>query len=1294
MVHLLVSAALLMLSEKLFSPELVQFVTKEGVRWDDTLEAIRAVLDDAEEKQIENPVLRDWLDDLQALAYDVEDVLDEYATEALRRELKIEEHQASTRRARELLPCIYDITARLDDLRINKRDFRIFETASWKGPPTSSLQTEFPVYGRDEDNAKILEMVLTDDPARVVCVISIVGMGGIGKTTVAKEVYNDKAVSDFDLKAWVCISNDFDVLRISKDILESITCRSCEHKKDLQETQILLRETVAKKKFLFVFDDVWSTNYFHWESLTKPLMVGAHGSKIILTTRNVNVALSMGSYHKCYRLKLLSDEDCWSLFKSYTFREEVMGADLGNLIRQKVIEKCKGLPLTATTLGGFLRNKQRDEWLFILDSKMWELMDETGILQALQLSYYNLRPHLKRCFAYCAIFPKDYEFEEKELVLLWMAEGLIQQSAGNKQFEELGCEYFHELLSSSFFQMSSSNRSKFIMHDLINDLAQFVSRNISYRLEDELGSNKQSNEIEKTRYSSYTCHRFNVKSKFEVFKNAKHLRSFLSMLPTRDQFKPYHISNPVVLELLPQFKKLRALSLQKYNIIELPNSIGGLRHLRYLNLSDSKIRSLSESINSLCNLQTLLLRNCRKLFKLPCNMGNLINLRHLDISGASLIVDMPMGISKWECLQTLSNFIVGKEYPRLNELERLIFLCGELHISRLENMIGFEDTMRFILSDKMDLKVLLLEWSFVSDHDVRQEEEEDNKVLAKVLAKLLPHQNIEKLTIKGYGGTDFLWVGDIRFSKLTVLKLENCNRCTHLPSLGMLGSLKSLMIKGMKSIKSIGSEFYGQPCSNSFPSLETLCFEDLEEWERWDNNKENEGDTILPSLRNLSVVRCPKLTQRLPNNLSLLEKLVIRECALLVENSIQKSTQWLYGVIFLKELHIGNCKTLTTLIERIEQNNKNIEELRIEGCHDPVPFVFRGHPPASLKRLDVRKCEKLQCLLDDNNDTSSSSSSSSMINKKDSNISTSNLEDLFVQDCRSLTCVLSIHQLSATLVHLSIKKCSKLTNLSLPAVVKYLEIEECSELTTLLPRDQLPEKLGSLKISWCPKLESIVERFHDNTDLYEIWVVGCEKLKSIPDGLHTLSSLSDIRISYCANLVSFPEGGFPNTNTNLSVGIKACEKLKALPQVHTLTSLQQLSLWDCPSLSFPAQGLPTNLESLAIQGHKLCDKLEEVGLQNITSLGNLSICGLPDILSFRVEEIRISLPPNLTQLHIGHFLNLKDLSSMGLYKLTSLQWLSIQNCPRLKSLPCLPSSILEIYKNECPFLEKKDVHLL
>lgn len=144
------------------------------------------------------------------------------------------------------------------------------------------------------------------------------------------------------------------------------------------------------------------------------------------------------------------------------------------LICKKVVEKCKGLPLAARTLGGLLRSKQRDEWEAILNSKIWDLLeDESDILPVLKLSYHHLPSNLKRCFAYCTILPKNYEFEEKELVLLWMAEGLIPQSKNNKQMEDIGDKYFYDLLSRSNFQLSSnSNSSKYVMHNLINDLAK------------------------------------------------------------------------------------------------------------------------------------------------------------------------------------------------------------------------------------------------------------------------------------------------------------------------------------------------------------------------------------------------------------------------------------------------------------------------------------------------------------------------------------------------------------------------------------------------------------------------------------------------------------------------------------------------------------------------------------------------------------------------------------------------------------------------------------------------------
>lgn len=484
-------------------------------------------------------------------------------------------------------------------------------------------------------------------------------MGGIGKTTLARLVYNDKEVEGFNPKAWVCVSEDFDVLKITKAILESVTS-SPSNLKDLNQVQIQLEKAIAGQKFLIVLDNVWSKNYGLWKTLKSPFMAGTPGSKIIVTTRSVDVALTLGPIDY-YNLELLSDDDCWSIFEKHAFENRDASAHQNlELIHAKVVEKCKGLPQAAANLGGLLCCKQRDdEWQGILKSRIWDLSEESDILPVLRLSYHHLPSHLKRCFSYSAIFPKGYEFEEMELILLWMADGLIQQSEDNKQMEDLGHKYFRDLLSRSIFQKSCNNSSKFLMHDLVNDLAQWVSGETNFRLEDELKANKQPERFRRARHSSYVCGYSDDFHKYEIFPEVECLRTFLRMLKG-DHTCARFISNMFLSDLLPKFKKLRVLSLKSYHIIELPNSIGRLMHLRYLDMSNTAIRSLPESTCSLINLQTLLLRRCFYLMKWPSKVMNLINLRHLDITDVHLIKEMLLGMEEWKCLQTLSNFIVSE----------------------------------------------------------------------------------------------------------------------------------------------------------------------------------------------------------------------------------------------------------------------------------------------------------------------------------------------------------------------------------------------------------------------------------------------------------------------------------------------------------------------------------------------------------------------------------------------------------------------------------------------------------
>ncbi|KAK9180085.1 hypothetical protein WN943_029292 [Citrus x changshan-huyou] len=789
-------------------------------------------------------------------------------------------------------PKMEEISSRLEELCERRTDLGLEKIAGGSAhtaavrqrPPTTCLTSEPAVYGRDTEKARVLDMVLKNDPcdAANFRVIALVGMGGIGKTTLAQEVYNDKRVEDFKPKAWVCVSDDFDVLRISKAILESITLSSCDLK-DLNSVQLKLKEALLKKKFFIVLDDVWDKKYELWHALKSPFMAGAPGSRIIVTTRSRDVASKMGPV-KYYGLKLLSDDDCWSVFVAHAFDSRDAGTH-GNFesTRQRVVEKCKGLPLAARALGGLLGSKQRvDEWEAILDSKIWDLEDETEVPSVLKLSYHHLPSHLKRCFAYCAILPKDYEFQEEELVLLWIAEGLIQQSKDRKQADDLGSEYFHDLLSRSLFQKSSNSGSKFVMHDLVHDLAQWASGETCFRLDDQFSVDRQPNVFEKVRHSSYVrsgdCDGMGVRcdgmNKFKVLDKVENLRTFLPIFVEECFFSPAgYISPMVISDLLPKCKKLRVLSLGRYRISEVPTSIGCLKHLRYLNFSESWIKCLPEAITSLFNLEILILSDCRLLLKLPSSIGNLVNLYHLDIDGANRLCELPLGMKELKCLRTLTNFIVGKDSGcALKDLKNWKFLRGRLCISGLENVIDSQEANEALLRVKKDLEVLKLEWRARRDGDSVDEVREKN-----ILDMLKPHGNIKRLVINSYGGTRFpSWIGDPSFSNVAVLILKNCRRSTSLPSLGQLCSLKDLTIVRMSALKGIGSEIYGECCSKPFPSLQTLYFEDLQVWEKWEPNTENDEHVqAFPRLQKLFIHKCPKLSGRLPNHLPSLEKIVL-----------------------------------------------------------------------------------------------------------------------------------------------------------------------------------------------------------------------------------------------------------------------------------------------------------------------------------------------------------------------------------------------------------------------------------
>jgi hypothetical protein len=1206
-----------------------------------------------------------------------------------------------------------------DDLKlssenVDKRSHRTRETLA----PTSVV-TEAHVYGRDSDKEALLEFLVGDKHSDAqLSVIPIIGMGGMGKTTLAQLVYNDKKVqSFFDLKAWACVSQDFDAVRVTKAILKSMSASGGDDN-NLNLLQVKLKQKLEGKKFLVVLDDLWNESYHDWTILRAPFEAGAPGSMIIITTRNQGVSLKTSTV-PAYSLKELSNDVCLSILAQHALGTRDFNVHL-NLkdIGEAIVGRCKGSPLAAKVLGGVLRNKlDRDEWEKVLKSKIWDLPEvESEIAPALMLSYYHLPSNLKRCFAYCSILPKGYEFKEEELVLLWMAEGLIQPLEEGKQMEDLGIKYFRNLLSRSFFQQSFKDDSRFLMHDLINDLAQWVAGDICFKMENRFGGNIGRQPSKTARHSSYLGDYCDGIQKFEVFYDLTYLRTFMPFMLSGQG--SYYLTSDVPLKLLPKLRRLRVLSLRGYNMSELPESIGDLKHLRFLDFSNMhEIRSLPESVATLYNLQTLILEHCFRLKKLPSKLRNLVNLRHLNILGANALEGMPLQIGKLTCLQSLSNLVVGKgSCSGVNELGPLLHLCGTLCISNLENMISLEDARNARLIEKTSLYGLSLGWSyrhFDESHDRTSE--------FKVLNILQPHKGLKELAIKCYGGAEFpSWLSG-HFSNMVLLQISYCEKCTSLPAVGQLPSLKSLFINGMTSVKSIEREFYGEGCSQPFRSLESLHFWGMQEWENWIPCGE------FPKLRELFIGGCPKLVGKLPNHLPLLEKIVIYGCKQLVVSistfpelcniEIEGSRGVVHrGKIEFSLLYFSSLSTISEFTCQIEgftmegltfledstiksydvlscgkrflKYLPSLGVLEIQNCTKLVSLTAKEEEdqlqlglPFKLRDFVIKDCEEMESL------------------PKEMKYNNTYLEKILIEGCTSLT-NFAVGQLPPTLKRLTIRGCKNMVILvdgddinsygNNTSVLENLDICNCPSLKSLTSSGGLPVTLKFLRIWNCEKLESIAKSFHLNSSLELIHIVSCANLKSLPKGIHSLNHLDIIYISKCPILDSFPDGGLLPTKLR-SLEIFNCENMQVLPNcMHNLTSLQKLEIWECPSIvSFPEVDFLTNLTSLLI--HDMASFNEaffEWGLCKLTSLKELRIGGGSSHL---VSFPEMMLPASLIRLEIECFPNLKYLSSKGFQDIDSLEHLAIRNCKKLKSFPKdgLPPSLLRLFIYQCPLLEER-----